>query len=99
MMLNSLLIFNLDNIKLQHIFCIYILIGCLMYFAYSSKHGLVASGKNTLYLAGGEFPDGSASRSMWRYDPVLDVWQEMAPMLVPRSELGKHIGCTGRYIL
>ncbi|XP_063244711.1 uncharacterized protein LOC134545858 isoform X3 [Bacillus rossius redtenbacheri] len=53
-----------------------------------SKHGLVASGKNTLYLAGGEFPDGSASRSMWRYDPVLDVWQEMAPMLVPRSELG-----------
>ncbi|XP_067003128.1 kelch-like protein diablo isoform X2 [Anabrus simplex] len=53
-----------------------------------SKHGLVASGKNTLYLAGGEFPDGSASRSVWRYDPVLDVWQEMAPMLVPRSELG-----------
>jgi len=57
---------------------------------------LVASGKNTLYLAGGEFPDGSASRSMWRYDPVLDVWQEMAPMLVPRSELGKHIACTCR---
>nr|CAD7196741.1 unnamed protein product [Timema douglasi] len=53
-----------------------------------SKHGLVASGKNTLYLAGGEFPDGSASRSMWRYDPILDVWQEMAPMLIPRSELG-----------
>ena len=58
---------------------------------YYSKHGLVASGKNTLYLAGGEFPDGSASRSMWRYDPVLDVWQEMAPMLVPRSELGLYI--------
>ncbi|XP_067003129.1 kelch-like protein diablo isoform X3 [Anabrus simplex] len=56
-----------------------------------SKHGLVASGKNTLYLAGGEFPDGSASRSVWRYDPVLDVWQEMAPMLVPRSELGGAI--------
>lgn len=57
-------------------------------FFYFSKHGLVASGKNTLYLAGGEFPDGSASRSVWRYDPVLDIWQEMAPMLVSRSELG-----------
>jgi len=65
-------------------------------FCIFSKHGLVASGKNTLYLAGGEFPDGSASRSMWRYDPVLDVWQEMAPMLVPRSELGKHVACTAR---
>ncbi|XP_054287348.1 kelch-like protein 12 [Macrosteles quadrilineatus] len=53
-----------------------------------SKHGLVASGKNTLYLAGGEFPDGSASRSVWRYDPALDMWLEMASMLVPRSELG-----------
>lgn len=62
-------------------------------FCLFSKHGLVASGKNTLYLAGGEFPDGSASRSMWRYDPILDVWQEMAPMLVPRSELGEHLRC------
>ncbi|KAK7792616.1 hypothetical protein R5R35_009149 [Gryllus longicercus] len=53
-----------------------------------SKHGLVASGSNRLYLAGGEFPDGSASHSMWRYDPVLNVWHEMAPMLIPRSELG-----------
>lgn len=56
----------------------------------SSKHGLVASGKNTVYLAGGEFPDGSASSSVWRYDPVLNVWQEMAPMLVSRSELGNE---------
>lgn len=53
-----------------------------------SKHGLVASGKNTLYLAGGEFPDGSASRSVWRYDPALDLWLEMCSMLIPRSELG-----------
>ncbi|XP_014243355.1 kelch-like protein 12 isoform X2 [Cimex lectularius] len=53
-----------------------------------SKHGLVASGKNTLYLAGGEFPDGGPSRSVWRYDPVLDYWQEMESMLVSRSELG-----------
>ncbi|XP_066546115.1 kelch-like protein diablo isoform X2 [Amia ocellicauda] len=52
-----------------------------------SKHGLVVSG-NTLYLAGGEFPDGSASREMWRYDPCFDSWLEMAPMNVARSELG-----------
>ncbi|XP_039285500.1 kelch-like protein 3 [Nilaparvata lugens] len=61
-------------------------IACLPFAV--SKHGLVASGKNTLYLAGGEFPDGSASQSVWRYDPILDYWQEMASMLVPRSELG-----------
>lgn len=42
-----------------------------------------------LYLAGGEFPDGSASREMWRYDPCFDSWLEMAPMNVARSELGK----------
>ncbi|XP_041831337.1 kelch-like protein 20 isoform X2 [Melanotaenia boesemani] len=52
-----------------------------------SKHGLVVSG-STLYLAGGEFPDGSASREMWRYDPCFDSWMEMAPMNVARSELG-----------
>ncbi|XP_056143941.1 kelch-like protein diablo isoform X2 [Lampris incognitus] len=52
-----------------------------------SKHGLVVSG-STLYLAGGEFPDGSASREMWRYDPCFDSWIEMAPMNVARSELG-----------
>ena len=39
-------------------------------------------------MAGGEYPDGSASRAVWRYDPVLDAWQEMADMRVPRSELG-----------
>lgn len=69
----------------------FIYINLLFYFDlffFFSKHGLVASGKNTLYLAGGEFPDGSASRTVWRYDPVLDFWQEMASMLVPRSELG-----------
>lgn len=43
-----------------------------------------------LYLAGGEFPDGSASREMWRYDPCFDTWLEMAPMNVARSELGEH---------
>ncbi|KAK9502604.1 hypothetical protein O3M35_011343 [Rhynocoris fuscipes] len=56
-----------------------------------SKHGLVASGKNILYLAGGEFPDGGPSRCVWRYDTVLDYWQEMEAMLVPRSELGMAI--------
>lgn len=43
-----------------------------------------------LYLAGGEFPDGSASREMWRYDPCFDSWLEMAPMNVARSELGEY---------
>ncbi|XP_068606212.1 kelch-like protein 3 [Brachionichthys hirsutus] len=52
-----------------------------------SKHGLVVS-DSTLYLAGGEFPDGSASREMWRYDPCCDSWVEMAPMNEARSELG-----------
>ncbi|XP_013395524.1 kelch-like protein diablo [Lingula anatina] len=53
-----------------------------------SKHGLVVSGSNQLYMAGGEFPDGSASRSMWRYDACFDNWLEMTPMNMPRSELG-----------
>lgn len=53
-----------------------------------SKHGLVVSGMGKMYMAGGEYPDGSASRSMWRYDPILDKWEEMAGMRVPRSELG-----------
>ena len=53
-----------------------------------SKHGLVVSGQNKMYMSGGEYPDGSASQAFWRYDPVLDVWQEMAPMQSPRSELG-----------
>ena len=53
-----------------------------------SKHGLVVSGQGKMYMSGGEYPDGSASRSMWRYDPVLDKWEEMAGMRVPRSELG-----------
>ncbi|XP_056437887.1 kelch-like protein 20 isoform X2 [Gadus chalcogrammus] len=52
-----------------------------------SKHGLVVSG-STMYLAGGEFPDGSASREMWRYDSCFDSWLEMAHMNVARSELG-----------
>lgn len=46
---------------------------------------------STLYLAGGEFPDGSASREMWRYDPCFDSWTEMAPMNVARSELGEEL--------
>ena len=54
-----------------------------------SKHGLVVSGQNKMYMSGGEYPDGSASQAFWRYDPVLDVWQEMASMQTPRSELGE----------
>ena len=40
-------------------------------------------------MAGGEYPDGSASQAFMRYDPVLDLWQEMASLKTPRSELGK----------
>ena len=57
-----------------------------------SKHGLVASGENLLYLAGGEFPDGSVTRCLWRYDPVINEWQDLAPMEYPRSELGDVLG-------
>lgn len=53
-----------------------------------SKHGLVASGSTYLYLAGGEYPDGSASKSVWRYDSCIDCWEELSPMQVARSELG-----------
>ena len=45
-----------------------------------SKHGLVVSGQNKVYMAGGEYPDGSASKAVWRYDPTLDVWQEVESM-------------------
>lgn len=53
---------------------------------------------STLYLAGGEFPDGSASREMWRYDPCFDSWLEMAPMNVARSELGKNQSILAIYL-
>ena len=35
-------------------------------------------------MAGGEYPDGSASRAMWRFDPALNAWHEMAGMNVCR---------------
>ena len=53
-----------------------------------SKHGLVVSGDNKVYMAGGEYPNGSASSAVWRYDPSLDVWQEVERMKTSRSELG-----------
>ena len=40
-----------------------------------------------MYHLGGEYPDGSASRAMWRYDPVLNAWHEMAGMNVCRYVL------------
>ena len=49
------------------------------------------SGQNKMYMAGGEYPDGSASKAVWRYDPTLDVWQEVESMQKPRSELGEFI--------
>ncbi|XP_071042134.1 kelch-like protein diablo isoform X2 [Parasteatoda tepidariorum] len=53
-----------------------------------SKHGVVVTGQNILYVAGGEYPDGQASKSLWKYDPIFDQWHEMASMTVERSELG-----------
>lgn len=53
-----------------------------------SKHGLVVSRNQYLFMAGGEFPDGSASKSFWRYDPGFDNWLELTSMNMPRSELG-----------
>ena len=41
-------------------------------------------------MAGGEYPDGSASKAVWRYDPTLDHWQEVESMQTPRSELGNY---------
>lgn len=53
----------------------------------------MVSGENVLYLAGGEFPDGTVTRCLCRYDPVLDEWHDLAPMSRPRSELGKGCLC------
>lgn len=53
-----------------------------------SKHGVAVTGQNILYLAGGEYPDGSASKAAWRFDPAMNSWSEMAPMNIARSELG-----------
>ncbi|XP_065570128.1 kelch-like protein diablo [Artemia franciscana] len=62
---------------------------CLACLPYAiSKHGLVLSGSNHLYLCGGEFPDGSASSLLWRYDSATDSWHDLAQMSTPRSELG-----------
>lgn len=52
-----------------------------------SKHGVAATGRNFLMMAGGEYPDGSVSQSAWRYDPALNSWCELAPMEAARSEL------------
>lgn len=56
-----------------------------------SKHGSVVTGKNVLYIAGGEFPDGIASKALLRFDPQLNKWEEMASMAFARSELGMAV--------
>lgn len=52
-----------------------------------SKHGVTATGQNVLFMAGGEYPDGSVSKAAWRFDPALNAWSEAAPMSVARSEV------------
>ena len=54
-----------------------------------SKHGLVVNGHNEIFMAGGEYPDGSASNRFWKYCPKLDFWMELASMNTSRSELGE----------
>ena len=54
-----------------------------------SKAGLVITGENFMYLCGGEYPDGSATRAVFRYDPVLDEWRDMASLHTQRSEVGR----------
>jgi hypothetical protein len=53
-----------------------------------SKHGTVAGGENTLYMAGGEWPDSNPNDTFWSYNSILDEWKELASLLTPRSELG-----------
>ncbi|CAN8004496.1 unnamed protein product, partial [Ixodes hexagonus] len=53
-----------------------------------SKHGVATTGQNFLFMVGGEYPDGSVSKATWRFDPAINVWNEMAPMENARSELG-----------
>ncbi|GFQ65929.1 kelch-like protein 24 [Trichonephila clavata] len=81
-----------DKVVLRSVECLdpvndkWLTLACLPFAI--SKHGVVVTGQNILYVAGGEFPDGTASRSLWKYDPIFDQWHEMASMMVERSELG-----------
>ncbi|CAF1122481.1 unnamed protein product [Adineta steineri] len=59
---------------------------CLPYAI--SKHAIVASGASTLYLCGGDFPNGRPSSEVWKYDQKVDTWYQLSDMLTPRSELG-----------
>ena len=52
-----------------------------------------------LYVAGGEYPDGTASRSLWKYDPIFDQWHEMASMMMERSELGLFFESLLTYVI
>ncbi|CAF0742067.1 unnamed protein product [Rotaria sordida] len=59
---------------------------CLPYAV--SKHAIVASGASTLYLCGGDYPNGRPSSEVWKYEQKLDTWIQLSDMLTPRSELG-----------
>ncbi|CAF1499619.1 unnamed protein product [Rotaria magnacalcarata] len=59
---------------------------CLPYAV--SKHAIVSSGASTLYLCGGDFPNGRPSSEVWKYEQKLDTWIQLSDMLTPRSELG-----------
>lgn len=52
-----------------------------------SHHGVTAIGHNTLFVAGGQYLDGSFSKAAWRFDPVFNVWCEAAPMSSPKRSV------------
>lgn len=59
---------------------------CLPYAV--SKHGSVTSGASTIFLCGGDFPNGRPSSEVWKYEHKLDTWFQLPDMLTSRSELG-----------
>ena len=51
-------------------------------------HRSVCLGASTLYLCGGDYPNGRPSSEVWKYEQKLDTWIQLSDMLTPRSELG-----------
>ena len=47
-----------------------------------------SSDGTSLYLAGGETPNGNANNTCWLYNSIADDWRELASLHVPRADLG-----------
>lgn len=61
-----------------------------------SSHGAVATGPSVLTIVGGEYEDGSFTPSSWRFDPLVRLWNELAPMNEPR--VGLALAVLGGYV-